>query len=401
MTLVLTGTLSLVAGVLLLPLLSDLFSLAASARPSRRARGAAGDAAARSRLLVLAPAHDEALLIGECVRSLLAMDRRRTDADVVVLADNCADATGDIAEAAGARVLRRDDPALRGKPHAIQWALGQLPLDRYDAVVIIDADTVVDPRFADELAAHAPLREKGVQAYFGLSNERDSWLSLLAGLLARVRYEGQYPAKARAGLNCPLTGNGMCLGTGLLARRGWAPDSLTENWELYARYTAHGETIAFAPGALLYSQEARTMSQGATQRRRWQAGRWIALRDHWRGLIGSRRIGVHQKIDALAELSSPGPVLGATIAIAGIVVASLLPGTGARVVAAAFLLSLLPMTMWTLAAFVRHPRRGALALAFLRLPLYMFWRVAVAALAILTGSRGGWHRSPRHSPETT
>ncbi len=125
---------------------------------------------------------------------------------------------------------------------------------------------VVDADLADALAAAGDLRDVAVQAYFGLSNERDSWLSLLAGLLARVRYEGQYRLKALAGLNCPLTGNGMCLGVGLLARAGWAADALTENWELYARYTALGERIRFAPTARLHSQEARTLRQSATQR---------------------------------------------------------------------------------------------------------------------------------------
>lgn len=388
---VLALVLAPIAALLLLPLVSDLGQLLARAPRTPASTGA------RQRLCVLVPAHNERLLIGDCVRSLLAMERALSEADVVVVADNCTDDTAEIARAAGARVLERHDLARRGKPPAILWAMEQLPIDGYDAVLIIDADTVVVPGFADALAATGPLRDVAVQAYFGLSNEGDSWLSRLGGLLASVRYEWQYPSKARAGLNCPLTGNGMCLGTGVLARAGWAPDSLTENWELYARYTALGETIRFAPAALLRSQEAKTMSQGSTQRRRWLAGRVGVLRDYWRRVVGSQRIGLLQKIDAIAELSALGPVLQAAVAGALGLLLLALPGTVPAVVGGAFLLSLLPTVVWTAAAWARHPQRGALALALVRLPVYAIWRVAVAFLAVSTGRRGAWQRSPRHS----
>lgn len=385
------------AGLLSLPLLSDLLVIARAGR-SRRIRQAPTGDGSGSRLLFLVPAHNESLLVGACVRSLVGMERRHSSSDVVVIADNCTDDTAEVSAAAGATVLDRVDLLRRGKPHAIDWALGQLPVSQYDAVVIIDADTVVDAGFADALSAHAPLRDIAVQAYFGISNERDSWLSLLAGLLTKVRYEGQYLAKSSAELNCPLTGNGMCLGTALLARVGWAPDSLTENWELYARCTARGETIRFARGALLYSQEARTLEQSSTQRKRWQAGRFKVLSDYWRDIVGSKVITWHQKIDALAELSSPGPVLGATFGALGAALLWQLPGGAARVLAIALLLSMLPMVTWTLIVLVKQPNRGAIAVAFLRLPVYIVWRVAVAALALTTGARGVWHRSPRHSP---
>jgi hypothetical protein len=74
-----------------------------------------------------------------------------------------------------------------------------------------------------------------------------------------------------------------------------------------------------------------------------------------------------------------------------------LPGTVPAVVGTAFLLSMVPTIVWTAAAWARHPQRGALALALVRLPVYAIWRVAVAFLAVSTGRRGAWQRSPRHS----
>jgi cellulose synthase/poly-beta-1,6-N-acetylglucosamine synthase-like glycosyltransferase len=398
-------TVATVVGVLLLPvavawalpLLSELLSLGVVFQ-RRRARGAPSATpcwADRQRMVILVPAHDEVLLIESCVRSLLQLRSARSETSVVVIADNCADNTAAIARSAGARVLERSDLVRIGKPHAIAWAMTQLDIAAFDAALIIDADTVVDPGVADALAAAGELKNIAVQAYFGLSNERDSWLSLLAGLLARVRYEGQYLQKAKAGLNCPLTGNGMCLGVGLLARAGWAPDALTENWELYARYTALGERILFAPEARLHSQEAHTLRQSATQRRRWQAGRISALRTYGWALVTSRRCGARQKLDALCELAAPGPVLHSGIGLFLALATATVPSVSAHIAAGIFAASVLPLAVWSANAWVRSPNRLQLAVAVLRLPVYLIWRVCLSLFGLFERETR-WKRSPRH-----
>ena len=344
------------------------------------------------------PAHDEALLIGACARSLMGMSRHGVAWDVVVVADNCGDDTAAVARAAGARVLERRDETRRGKPHAIAWSMEGLPLERYDAVVIVDADSTVAPDFAERLAAHAPLASKAVQAYFGLANEGDSWLTRLAGLMARMRYELQYPLKARAGCNVPLTGNGMCLGVELLDRCGWPTESLTENWELFARCAAAGVPIELAADARLYSQEAKTLGQGVVQRRRWQAGRSAVFRAHAGRIIRSRRVGAVAKLDTVAELGTPSPVLHATLAVALAALAALLPGALADVLAAAFLISLLPTLAFAAVAWWRTRDRLGTALSLLLLPGYAAWRVAVAVLALATTRAHEWKASPRHAP---
>src|SRR5438132_1746196 len=198
------------------------------------------------RLLFLVPAHDEELLVTACVQSIQALDYPAGTFRTVVIADNCADRTVELARAAGAECLERRDPLAPGKPQAVGWALRQLALGDYDACVIVDADTVVDRDFARALARWAPLRGKLLQACERPVNETDSWLTRLAGLLARRRGEVALPLKESAGLNCPLTCDGTCIGGDILVRDGWQATSLTENWELYARYTVAGVPIHFA-----------------------------------------------------------------------------------------------------------------------------------------------------------
>jgi cellulose synthase/poly-beta-1,6-N-acetylglucosamine synthase-like glycosyltransferase len=109
---------------------------------------------AASRLVVLVPAHDEAGLIGRCVESLRSQSYPDERYDVVVIADNCADDTAGVARAAGAEVLVRHEPDLRGKGRALRWALDRVAArtPAPDGIVVVDADSVADSDFLATLA---------------------------------------------------------------------------------------------------------------------------------------------------------------------------------------------------------------------------------------------------------
>lgn len=348
-----------------------------------------------SSLLFLVPAHNEKLLITACVESLLRMDFPRDRVHVIVLADNCSDETADLARAAGAEAWSREDLVNRGKSAAIGWAVAKLDLSRWDAVVILDADSTVDPGFARALAAHAPLKDKVVQAYFGPSNEFESWLTRLSGVLSRIRYEIDYPSKQAANLNVPLTGNGMCIGVDLLAG-GWKADSITENWELYARWTVAGVRIGYARDALLFSQEAGSLKQGGTQRLRWASGRSEAFRKWFRPVLDSTAIRGRQKLDTLWTLGAPSPVVGGMLAV---VVAALglllLPSPWSFTVAGIAGLALLPLVSAIVRVLIHHPQKLQTLVSFVMLPPYAIWRAILQVRSVLVGTRQGWVRTAR------
>jgi hypothetical protein len=347
---------------------------------------------------VLVPAHDEELLITDCVRSIRAMDYPPEAVSTVVIADNCSDRTAALARAAGAQCLERHDATRPGKPRALAWALDRLSLAAWDACVIVDADSTVAPGFARALSREAPLEHKVVQTYFGTRNEWESWLTRLAGVLTRCRYEVTYPLKRAAGLNCPLTGNGMCLGTAPLLADGWRAFSLTENWELYASYTAAGVPIRYAGGARLFSQEAHTLRGSATQRRRWLAGRLWVLR-HWTGrLLRSDRIGWHQKLDALCELGAPSPTLHLLVAAAVAATAfGALPAPAGPVIGAVALASLASHVTVTLLVLRRHPRPWSVVAAFSLLPVYVAWRALLAVGTLVRLRDARWRKTQHHA----
>jgi len=385
-----TGLLGL--GVLALP---GLFALVVRFRRARpRPQSPPGDR--RPRLVFLVPAHNEELLIRPCVRSLLDQDYPADRRRVVVIADNCSDETAAIARAAGAEVLERTDLEFRGKPRALAWAIDQLGLDGADAFIVIDADSEVAADYAKRVAEVGDLRQGAIQTYFGISNEYETWLTRLAGVLMRLRYESQFPAKRRAGLNVPLTGNGMVLGAELLRRRPWSAFSVTEDWELYAEYTAHGVRVDYLREARLISQEARSTDQSASQRQRWQAGRREVWREWGRAIRTSTHISRFQKLDTLLELNMPSPALHiALVAMCG--GAAALGGMPPGLYLLGASLAGGELTVGVVATILRHPEPLATVRALARAPGYALWRLGVGIGARLSRrARSEWVRTARH-----
>jgi len=314
---------------------------------------------------------------------------------VVVVADNCTDRTAELARAAGAQCLERSDRALPGKPRALAWALTQLPIHESDAVIIIDADTVVDPGFGTALADVAPIADRAFQAYFDVRNPGDTLLTRMATVLAAANYRFAYALKRTVGLNAPLMGNGMCLGTKVLAEHGWKAFTIAEDWELYALYTAQGVSIESLPAAHLYAQEARSLDQSSTQRRRWTAGKLTVLGRHIGRLLTSRKIGLAQKLDSLAELTGPGPVVLFGLAIVAAALTLILRPPGAAWLLIALAASVARQAAYAVAGLSvqREPLRASLAFVFL--PLYLVWRLGAAARALGQVGDKPWVRTAR------
>jgi 1,2-diacylglycerol 3-beta-glucosyltransferase len=344
----------------------------------------------------LVPAHDEALLIERCVRSLLAQSYPKHLLRVVVVADNCTDATAALARNEGATTLERSDPGRGGKGFAIEWALGRIGLSEREAVVIIDADTIVEPDFSTELMRWAPLANRAMQVFDGMSNEFETWLTRLAGLFTRSRYGIALPLKAGARLSCPLTGDGIVLGSEMLRRHPWRVVTITEGWELYARLTLSDVVIDFAPGSRLYAQESQSMAQSGSQRERWSAGRTAVLRLYWREILTKPGLRFLQRLDLFAELTSLGPSVRGALGILGAAVSVMLPSPAKWVLVAMFATAIVQPGLYAALALRDHPAPAATIVALLRLPGYALWRSWVGVRALFKAGKGKWVRTDRH-----
>jgi cellulose synthase/poly-beta-1,6-N-acetylglucosamine synthase-like glycosyltransferase len=391
---VLTVVLAAMAAVLLLPTFSDVLSTWRAWTGNSAPERAVGDDELPT-VLLLIPAHDEELLIGDCLLSLQQLRYQKDRLRIIVVADNCTDGTAEIVRTAGVTCLERFDLEQRGKPYALSWAVARLPLDQVDAVVIVDGDTRLHPDFVAAVAKHTPLRNKVIQAFNDVGNAEENALTRMARVLSAVNHRYAFGLKQRVGLNLPLSA-GMCIGADVLKRYGWPAFSICEDWELYAYLSVRGVPIEGAPTAQLLAQEARSLHQSASQRRRWMAGKITVLAEYTSRILRSTSMSTAQKLDCLAELSAPGPAVHLGLVVMGCSLTLVLQPPGSRWLAAVMILSLARLITYTVRAILADPEPLKAAWAFVYLPVYTVWRMGTSISALRLLGSATWIRTSRH-----
>ena len=181
------------------------------------------------RFVVFVPAHDEASGIAATLVSLCAMEYPADAFAVHVVADNCTDATATVAREFEVEVHERDEPGNPGKGPALNWLFDRLSArgDVFDAVVVIDADTLV---VADFLTAMDGALQQGADVAQGHYTVRDPAASTATSLryaALACRHHLRARARTRLGASCGLYGNGMVFRRELLADRNGKPDTTT------------------------------------------------------------------------------------------------------------------------------------------------------------------------------
>jgi exopolysaccharide biosynthesis WecB/TagA/CpsF family protein len=281
-------------------------------------------------LTVLIPAHNEAELIGRCLTSLLDQSYPGTLFRLVVIADNCTDQTADLAAEMGADVLVRNDPAHRGKGQALRWAMDRMLAQEGapDAIVVVDADSVVDRNFLAELNDAFQNGTDVVQGQYLVLREGKSARSELAAaaflLFHRVRFSG----RAALGMPANLVGNGMLFSRRVLTHYPWNAFSGVEDLEYSIELRLNGVKPRFASAALVYGPAA----SGAglrSQRRRWEGGRFHVMRHRLLPLVvAAGRRKDWSLLDAALDLAVPPLGLLVMLIAAGLGASLLLAAVG-------------------------------------------------------------------------
>jgi 1,2-diacylglycerol 3-beta-glucosyltransferase len=290
------------------------------------------------RFLIAVPAHDEAGGVASTVESLLAVDYPAALRRVVVIADNCTDATAARAGAAGAGVMVRDDPARRGKGHALSYAFDRVLADGWaDAVVVIDADTVVSPNLLGAFAARLTNGALAVQAEYAVRNPAASWRTLLMAVALGAVHSLRSLARERLLLSSGLRGNGMCFSTSLLRVVPHDASSLVEDLEYGIRLGEAGYRVHYAHEARVYGEMPAGERASATQRRRWEGGRRLMVRAHaFRLLVRGARLHDRVLLDLAVDLLVPPVATLAAITALGLTASAALSWRAGHLVGAAW-----------------------------------------------------------------
>ena len=243
---------------------------------SKRQRGVDRPAEPRHRFAVLVPAHDEQANIAATIESIRAQDHPAELVGIHVVADNCTDRTASIAARLGADVHERADLASAGKGPALEWLVGRLSSrgDRFDAAVIIDADTSMAGGFLREMdraLAHDGATSVWQGHYAVRDADRSSSTALRAAALALRHYVRPLGRTALGG-SCGLFGNGMVLRSDVVMRRRFSAH-LTEDVELQLELLLDDELVGFVPAAVVAAEMPESFEAARTQNERWELGR--------------------------------------------------------------------------------------------------------------------------------
>jgi cellulose synthase/poly-beta-1,6-N-acetylglucosamine synthase-like glycosyltransferase len=299
---------------------------------------ALGRPASRFRFVIVVPAHDEAGGVAATVESLLAVDYPAALRRVVVIADNCLDDTAARARAAGADVMVRHDPARRGKGHALSYAFDRLLAEGWaDAVVVVDADTVVSPNLLDAFTARLAGGALAVQAEYAVRNPAASWRTLLMAVALGAVHSLRSLARERLLLSCGLRGNGMCFSVSLLRAVPHDASSIVEDLEYGIRLGEAGHRVHYAHEARVYGEMPAGEAASRTQRRRWEGGRWRMARAHAvRLLVRGARLRDRVALDLALDLLVPPLATLVAITALGLAASAALSWRAGHLVGAAW-----------------------------------------------------------------
>ena len=238
-----------------------------------------------ARFAVIVPAHNESAGILPTIESLQAMQYPADRFSILVIADNCTDDTASIAGDAEAEVWIRQDASLRGKGHALAWALPRIDLSRYDAAVVIDADTQASPQLLTRLnqAIQASTEAGQLEAYqvryeFAGDACDEPWLQALSVSSKASENSFVYRSRETLGLVNLLQGNGFCLPMAVLAKVPWTADSIVEDAEYAIDLCLAGIRCRYLDDASVTSRIANNKGDSSPQKVRWSKGMMLLIR---------------------------------------------------------------------------------------------------------------------------
>jgi cellulose synthase/poly-beta-1,6-N-acetylglucosamine synthase-like glycosyltransferase len=350
----------------------------------------------RPRIAVLVPAHNEARGITQAlvsVRQQLSRDDR-----LLVIADNCTDDTANVARAAGADVIERQDATRRGKGYALDFGLRHLERTPPDVLVMMDADCCLHAGSLGTLTRACHRFQRPIQAVYLMEPLSHAGLSQrIAQFAWRVKNLSRPLGWSRLGGPCQLMGTGMAFPWALIAQAKLASGNIVEDMQLGIDLGLAGHPPKFEPSALVSSYFPDTQEASRAQRKRWEHGHLHTLlrggpRLLLKGLLHARWALIAQAADLMVPPLALLLMLHLSLAGINTVALGLLSGVWLPALVSACALLLLACAV--LLAWC-HSGRDIVSLAELAMaPIYAIRKLPMYA-TFLFRRQAEWVRAKR------
>lgn len=388
----------LIAAVLLpLTLLTGFFSLEVFlGLPSGRRRKPAMDRAKAGRAVIVMPAHNEEEVITDTLDRLVGSLPAQTE--ILVVADNCTDATAAIAREKGVAVVERFDAARRGKGYALDYGRTCLKQQPPDVVVVLDADCTISRESLQALIGATSSAGRPQQAVYLLrapdGADPKVLVSCFAFLLKNlVRQRGLQRLAGRV----HLTGTGMAIQWHHFASADLATSNVVEDIRLGLELADSGYPPALAEAAVVWSEPASAAGT-LVQRARWEGGYLETASQTVPELLGQglRRLS-GKRIAAALDLAVPPLALLAMLNLIALTVAALLLAIagGDWWPILLHLAICLCAAAAVLAVWWKEGRTIVPFSVILRIPAYVLWKIPLYLGLARKGAPKDWVRTER------
>jgi cellulose synthase/poly-beta-1,6-N-acetylglucosamine synthase-like glycosyltransferase len=354
-------------------------------------------ASPRTKFAIAIPAHNEETVIARTITTLRQIDYPAELIDIFVVADHCTDQTAANARAASAITYARDDGPRGGKGAALSWLFERIfSGDKsYDAVVVFDADTIVDPKFLRLMDARLQAGARVVQGNHRIINPQDAWFAALTWAMFIVDNRFQNHGRANLGWSAKNMGDSICFRADILRQLGWG-EGLTEDYEFRQRLLLQDIKIQYEPAAMGYGEAAISWEIARAQRARWLGGTYRASRQYARDMLkeGMRRCDA-ALLDGAAQAYLPSYSTLTLISVAVLAAHLLLASWFSSWVVWLWLLLTALFAIYPLIGllFERAPARAYLAIWLG--PVFIIWRTWLSATARFGRKNIVWVRTAR------
>ena len=221
------------------------------------------------KFVVLFPAYKEDRVIIPVVESFLQQHYPQELYNVVVISDHMQDSTNKRLAQLPITLLRANYEN-SSKAKALNFAMDHFGRDEFDAVVILDADNVVDSNFLTEINKVFDAGVQAIQAHRTAKN-RNTDIAVLDGLSEEVNNSIFRRGHVRLGISSALIGSGMIFNYPCFHDNVKHLVTTGEDKELEVLLLKQRIFIEFLDEVYVYDEKTQGEKGFYNQRRRWLA----------------------------------------------------------------------------------------------------------------------------------
>ena len=273
----------------------------------------------QNRFIILIPSYRQDDVVFQSVMSVLGLNYPQRLFDVVVISDHQDEMTN-MKLAQNPVTLLTPNFEKSTKAKSLQYAILNLPEFKiYDAVVVLDADNIVEPQFLDQV--NDAFENAGTKAIVThrLPKNLDTSAARLDAIFEEINTSIFRRGHITMGLSAAISGSGVVFDFEWFKRNIMKVRTADEDKELEAMLMRQQIFIDYFDDIYVYDEKSRRTSDFSRQRRRWAIAQYTNLLKniiHLPSAVLSRQYDYADKIIQwllISRLATVGIILAMSI----------------------------------------------------------------------------------------